>query len=275
MTTTLFVLVLFSAVLHAGWNALVKVGGDALVRLAMINLTVALLGLLALPFVPLPPPASWPYIGASLALHIAYYVLLARGYQLGDLSLVYPVARGLAPLWVTLGAWFSAGERPDALGFAAIALLSLSVLTLARGAGRGLPVALACGLTIAAYSVADGLGSRAAGEALYGYIAWLFVLDALPVTLLAAARRRGLFLQTLRRGWRAGLLAGVCCALAYGIVIWAMAQAPLGYVSALRETSVVFAAWIGTRLLGEPFAGRRLLSAAGIVGGALLLHFAG
>ncbi len=277
MEPAIFALVLGAALLHASWNALVKTGGDPFLRLAVVNLVS---GLCALPFlitVGLPATASWPFLFASIVIHHGYYLALAYGYRHGDLSHVYPIARGIAPPLVALIAWGFAGESPGALGLLAIFVISAGILSLAftddgrLGAVKPLGFALATGVTIAGYTLADGLGGRRAGDVL-GYIAWLFAIDALPFALLVAYRYRARLGEALERAWRPAAVGGVLAAAAYGLVIWAMTKAPMAQVSALRETSVIMAALIGTRLLREPF-GRRRIFAAGLVAlGVILLQ---
>ena len=279
MDPVVLALVLLAAALHASWNALVKTGGDPFVRLAALNLVSGLCALPLLLVVAPPAIASWPYLFGSVVIHVAYNVTLAYGYRIGDLSHVYPIARGIAPPLVALGAWLMAGESPGPVGVLAILVISGAIASLAFTRGWQLgplaPVwyALATGLSIAGYTICDGLGGRAAGDVL-GYIAWLFVIDAVPFGLIVAVWRRHDLAHQLRLSWRASVLGGVLALGAYGLVIWAMTLAPMASVSALRETSVVMAALIGTRLLREPF-GRRRVVAAGIVALGVVLLEAG
>ncbi len=274
MDIWLFALVLFAAVLHASWNAMVKSADEPLLRLTLITLVGALCALPLLVVATPPAPAAWPYVLGSVAVHLAYYAALLASYRFGDLSQVYPIARGAAPLLVAVGAFAFAGEWPGAGGLVAAALICTSVLLLAgRGSARATLCALACGACIAAYTVIDGLGVRAAGDAL-GYIAWLFVLDPLPL-LLHARRWHGPALwRRLGTSWRGGLIGGACAFAAYALVVFALSRAPMALVAALRETSVLLATLIGTRLLAEPLGARRLLAAAGVVAGVALLNWA-
>ncbi len=270
-------LVLLAAVLHASWNALVKTGGDPMVRLAVVNVfgTIVALGIV---FVTEPPaPESWPYLLGSVVAHGLYYLFLILGYRFGDLSLVYPVARGVAPVLVAAGGFVFAGESLTGTGMFAVAGISLGILSLALG-GRhriqtGQPVlyALLTGLTIAGYTILDGLGGRLSGNVI-GYIAWLFLLDGIPLILVTAWLRWRELKQSLRRHWKPGAIGGGFAMTAYGLVIWAMTLTPLTYVSALRETSVLIAAIIGTKLLGEPLGSRRIAAAALVVAGVVALQ---
>ncbi len=278
MSAGVFALVMLAALLHALWNALVKTAADRTVTLGLIAAGHVAMGLMLVPFVPVPAPAAWPWILASTVIHFGYYFLLNRSYLLGDLSLVYPVARGVTPVLVTLGAFLAAGETPRPVALAGIAAVSGGILILglqrvrAPGGGpvgsrhrRALGVALMTGATIAAYSLVDGLGVRASGAPL-GYVAWLFlgeVLVAAFVIGLRWPRVRAL----PRRARHLALAGGLISASAYGLVMIAQNFAPLGIVSSLRETSVLFAALIGVIALGErPWRGR-LLAAVVVMGG--------
>lgn len=277
MDAQVLALVLLAAALHASWNALVKVGGDPFVRLAAINLVSGLCALPLLFLVAPPAMASWPFLAGSVAIHLAYNVTLAYGYRIGDLSHVYPIARGVAPPLVALGAWLVAGESPGPIGAIAILVISGAIASLAfterwrLGPLAPVWLALATGLSIAGYTICDGLGGRAAGDVL-GYIAWLFVLDAVPFGLVVVLWRRQDLADQLRASWRASAIGGVLSLGAYGLVIWAMSLAPMASVSALRETSVIMAALIGTRLLREPLGTRRLVAASIVALGVVLLE---
>lgn len=273
-------LVLAAALLHATWNALVKAGGDRLAVMALVSAAPGLVAAPALFFLPPMNAAAVPWLLSSVALHIVYAAALLLAYRHGDLSQVYPIARGSAPGLVALGAWLLAGEAKTPMELLALAVLSLGIMALAwrpRGAVRragdrhALGFALLTGLCIAGYSLSDGLGARAS-EARFTYIAWLFLLDALPVPLYFLWVRRGQAWTLARRHLAVGLGGGLISLAAYGIVIWAMSVAPMAQVVALRETSVLFAALIGTQLMAEPFGRRRLTAACVIVMGAALLQ---
>ncbi|MDX1433729.1 MAG: EamA family transporter [Gammaproteobacteria bacterium] len=271
-------LVLLAALLHAAWNATVKVGGDRLAVLAIANATGFVICLSALPFLPLPAAASWPFLIASALLHTGYYFFLVRAYEVGDLSHVYPLARGLSPLLVVAVAAIAAGELLPPLALAGVALAALGIASLAfesgppwRHARRPLFYACATAAFIAAYTVADGMGVRRAGNAL-AYIAWLGVLDGLPIMLAAWYRRRRVLVATLGASWRKGCATGVLQLAAYGLVIWAMGQGTMAAVSALRETSVIFAALIGAFVLRERFGGVRIAAAVIVACGLILMR---
>jgi drug/metabolite transporter (DMT)-like permease len=273
-------LVLLAAVLHAGWNAVVKTGADRVLTMALVIGVGAAGAALALPFVPPPAPASWGFLLLSGLVHIGYFAFLLEAYRFGDLSRVYPIARGAAPLLVALGAAVFAGERLGAAQLGAVALVAGAIASLAlergglRGDGRrSLLLALATAVIIATYTIVDGLGVRRADGPL-GYILWLFVLDAVPLLAYAALTRGARVGAYLRAHWPASLVAGVMCGGAYGLAIWALSLGAMAHVSALRETSVLFAALIGGRLLGEPFGRRRLAAAFAVVAGIVWLYAA-
>ena len=271
-------LVLLAAVLHAGWNALVKVTGDRLVVMAVITTGSGLIALAGLPFVALPDRASWPFLAASVVLHIGYNLFLVRAYRHGDLGQVYPIARGSAPLLVLALAYFAAGERVSALDLAAVVVIAVGLGSLAFRAGMPsihdratLAYAFGTALFIAGYTVVDGMGARQAGSA-HGYALWLFVLDGIPITVIAIALRGRAFARSVTAHWRAGLAGGAMSLAAYWLVIWAMTVAPMALVAALRETSVVFAALIAAVILKEGFGPRRIAAAALVAAGVVLLR---
>lgn len=274
-------LVLAAAFLHACWNACVKVGGDRLATLAVVNGAAALIGALALPFVGSPAPGSWPNLAASVVLHAAYYFFLVQQYRVGDLSHVYPLARGLSPLMIAGAAALFAGESLAPLAWLGVCIASLGIVSLAFEGGPPWrrdprPVLFATGtaVCIAAYSVVDGLGARAAGSA-FAYVAWLHLLNGVPTAVWACIARRGRARAAFRAEFAKGVTGGALQAVAYGVAVWAMSVTALGAVSTLRETSVIFAAAIGALALGERFGGRRIAAAALVAVGVIVLNAAG
>ncbi len=273
MPTDALVLTLSAAVMHASWNAIVKVGMDRAMVLALIALAHTIVGAVMIAVAGIPDPASWAFILASTLLHYGYYVCLHHAYRLGDLSQVYPLARGVAPLLVALGAWAFAGEALPAAGWAAIGLASvgISAIALSRRGGMWdhpptLFFTLATGVIIAAYSVVDGIGVRASGSP-FAYMGWLFVWE-FPVTVFVMLRR-GRSLRTVPMSSVVkGLAGGLLSVAAYSLVIYAATLAPLAAISAVRESSVIIAALIGTLLLGESHwrqrCGAALVVAVGI-----------
>ena len=274
--------VLFGALLHASWNALIKAGTDKALDTALMHSLGAAVALPIVLVAGLPPPAAWPWIATSLTLHIGYYFALAGAYRHGDLGLTYPIMRGLAPLLVALASGPLIGERLAPSGWLGIAGISAGVLMvgLSHGAGsspshgQAIRFALMNALIIAAYTVVDGIGVRVAGNAMQ-YVATLFLVDGLPYFTLVMWRRgaqRPAAWAYMARRWRLSLLGTLASAGSYGIALWAMTQAPVAVVAALRETSVLFAALIGAWWLKERFGLRRAAGTALIVGGVMSLR---
>lgn len=272
--------ILLAGALHAGWNTLVKSGSDRMTTFVLIMFGAGVVWLPAALVLGPPAPASWPYLAASCAIHLFYSAFLLAAYRHGDLSQVYPIARGSAPALVAIGAWGFAAEMLNWLEVAGIAAVSLGIVSLAgwRGAAgedrRGVAFALLTGLAIGAYIVADGLGVRRSGDPI-AYIAWLFVIQGCTLLPIGWWLRRDRLRAALSSSWVSGLVGGVVASISYGIAIWAMSLGPMAHVTALRETSVLIAALIGTRLLGEPFGLRRILAAAIVAAGAVTLQFGG
>lgn len=276
MTLTVSLAVLLAALLHAGWNTMLKGGRDVLLDTALI---VSGAGIVTLPFiffVPLPLKESWPYLAASLATHVGYYTFMVNAYRTGDLSLVYPLMRGAAPLVAAVLALVWLQELPAPVAWLGMVLVSLGVMALAWRTADHAPCAKAVGfalanaLVIALYTVIDGAGVRLAGNA-WSYIVWLFVIDAVPFTAYVAWRR-GRELVDYAREFPTRLLAGgAASAAAYAISVWAMTQAPVALVASLRETSVLFATLLGAWLLRETLTWRRWAGVGAVVVGVLAL----
>jgi drug/metabolite transporter (DMT)-like permease len=277
MTGWVFAMVLGAALIHATWNALMKSDGDRLALVEIMAATQFLLSLALLPLVPVPAPASWPYIIANPALTTAYTLLLERAYRSGDLSLVYPLARGTAPLIVAGISIGLLGEQLSAVSQVLVLLIALGVTSLAltRGANglrdrRSIALSLAAAAFIATYTVVDGLGARAAGTA-NGYMVWITLLSSPLIVISARLLRRGRRAPIGRRSRNAGMTAAVLSYGASWLFIWALTLAPIALVSALRETGMVFAVLIGVVFLNERLNLARLASlAATLVGTALL-----
>jgi len=271
-------LVLGSAVLHAVWNAMLRSGADRLWSMAVMCFLCAVIALPVALLVPAPAAASWPYMALSAALQIFYALFLVRAYRDGQLAHVYPIARGAAPLLVTLGAALVAGEHLAPSSLLGVALVSAGIVAIAFGHGRpdagSSLAALATGGFIAAYMVVDGLGVRRAGPgsgSAIGYAAWQAVLEGFPMLFVYAAIRRRWPAVALDRELGKMAIGAAISVTAYGVVIWAMSLSPMGQVSALRETSILFAALIGVVFLKEQVTPRRLAGAAMIAGGAVVL----
>lgn len=270
-----------AAVLHASWTALAKSSSDPLFGIGSFLLVIALIALCIIPFVPLPAKASWWAIVASTIIHTAYYFTAAGSLRHGDLSQVYPVYRGLSPILVALlSAWF-ASEWLGVGQWFAIGIISVGLLSLAWNpdvAGRIPRTALLWGLAtsvlIACYTVVDGLGVRDAGNPL-SYIVWLFFCEAFPLGSYLLLKRRAAFVDYVRKNLLTCVLGGMASSAAYGLVIYAMSLSAIALVSSLRETSVVFAAIIGSVFLGEPFGRQRVIASALVAVGIVLMKWIG
>jgi drug/metabolite transporter (DMT)-like permease len=279
MSLAVSMAVLLAALLHASWNAMIKGGGDVLHDTAGIVVGAMLIGLPFLFVVPVPTAAAWPYIAASVTVHLAYYWLMISAYRLGDLSLVYPLMRGVAPLVTAVAGIAVLGEMPAPVAWLGMLLVSGGVFLLGYRALGHAPsraaVAFALGnaVVIAVYTLIDGHGARVSGNA-WSYIVWLFVLDGIPFSLWMLATRRASFVAHLRRRSRRALAGGGLSAAAYAISVWAMTKAPVALVASLRETSVLFATLIGARLLNERLSVRRWSGVAAVVLGVLALKAA-
>lgn len=278
--------VLVGALLHASWNALVKSSGDKPLDTALVHLLGAIVALPLLVIVGLPQVAGLPYIAASLVIHIGYYIALAGAYQHGELGLTYPIMRGFAPLLVALGSGSLIGESPSAAAWfgvigitTGVALVGMVRSAQALQHRKALTYAFANAGIIAVYTVVDGLGVRAevaAGGNALRYVMLLFVLDGIAYPSLVWLRRgaagRADILAYARRRWPLAALGGSASIGSYAIALWAMTRAPVASVAALRETSVLFAAILGTLVLKEKFGLQRAVGTGVIVAGVMALR---
>ena len=281
MSAGVFAAVLLAALLHAGWNALVKGGADKHAAMTAVVLGHLPVAALVLAFVPPPDPASYPWLAGGIVIHLAYQSLLVAGYRAGDLTQVYPIARGVAPLIVAavsvwaMGVTLSEGELV-AIGLIACGILSLALVRRTDGGRnpRAVALALGTGACIAAYSLVDGTGARIAGTAL-GFWSWAAIGNAAAfVAMTAAVRPAAIRALRDRRTALLGLAGGTASYVAYAIVVWAFTQAPIALVTALRETSIAFALLIGVGLMGEKLDLRKVASTALALTGAVLLRLA-
>jgi phosphonate utilization associated putative membrane protein len=277
LTWPIAVAVLFGALLHASWNALVKAGADKALDTALMNLIGAVL---ALPFIAVlgwPAAAAWPWLLGSTAIHVVYYALLTAAYRHGELALTYPLMRGTAPLLVALGSAGFFGEHLSGASWVGVLAICGGVLVLGLSrhgldSGRAVALALANAVVIAAYTVLDGHGVRASGNAV-AYVAAIFLLNGLPFGALVVARRGWRVLgQHARQRLPIAAAGAAASAGSYGIALWAMTKAPVATVAALRETSVLFAALLGAWQLHERFTPRRALGTAAILAGVAALR---
>jgi drug/metabolite transporter (DMT)-like permease len=265
---------LLSAVIHAAWNAVLKGGNDRLAVISAMGLGGVAFGAAMLAWHGFPPAASWPFLVASAIVHILYWLALTRSYASGDMSHVYTIARGLAPALVAIGALLVAREVPSLTGVAGIGLVCLGIAAvgLSRRAPRIATIwASATGVTIAGYSILDALGARVSGDAI-AYIGASSLGTFLPITAYGALRRGpGSIVVALHGNWLRFVGAGAASNAGFGIALWAQTIAPIAYVTALRETSVVFGAILSAWVLHEPVSGRRWFGALVVASGAALL----
>jgi drug/metabolite transporter (DMT)-like permease len=281
MDPLIIFVVLCAACTHATWNTLVKVGNDPLMTAAILNIATTVIAITLVPVVGLPDPGTWPYLIGSVITHTGYFICLTNGYRLGDLSHVYPLARGSGPIYAAILTYFVVGEALNPTGITAVAIICAAILSLTFVSGRittggKAPVlyALATGMFIGSYTLIDGLGVRVAGTP-FNFIVWVFVLHGFPVIALAFWQRRETLRASLAANWKRGALGGALGFIGYSLVLWAMTTNPIALVSALRETSVIIAALIGTKILGEPFGRPRVAAAFAVACGIVLLQAAG
>ena len=278
MDTSVFFAVLFGAACHAGWNAFLKIKLEPFSAMALIATFSALVVLPVAPFVGIPPLPAWPWLLASMAFHLGYFITLTEAYRTGDMSQVYPIARGTAPLMTAIIGTLFVGENVALLGWLGILALVSGVFLLSVRGGRDLHFdkravmfALATAVTICGYSVVDGIGARTAGSA-HAYTVWLFILDGVMMLVFVLLRRGTAVLRDFAGFWVSGLIGGTLSLAAYWIAIWAMTVAPIPLVAALRETSVLFAAVIAVVVLKEPLQRPRVIAALMIVAGLALIR---
>jgi drug/metabolite transporter (DMT)-like permease len=278
LTLGITLAVLAAGLMHAIWNALVKSarGGDPMLDMAAVVAGSSVCALIVLPLVGTPAPASWKFMLASTVIHFGYYVTLAQAYRTGDLSFAYPLMRGSAPLIVAVLGIVVLHEVPSAHALLGIVLICAGIVSIAfvrrerhpPGAARW---AFANAAIIAAYTLVDGTGARASGNAA-AYVSWLIFIEGLPFLAWLAWRRGAPAVAYVRASWGRGLLGGAFSLAAYGIVLYAMTRAPVAAVAALRETSVLFAALIGSLWLKEGFGAMRLAGAASVAVGIAALR---
>lgn len=281
MSVGVFLAVLGAAFLHAAWNSLIRVGGSATPMERLLTMAVAqgVIGSIVILFVPLPATAGIPWILATATLHTGYKLCLAGAYARGDLSRVYPIARGSAPLMLLAVSLALGVDRLPPAATLSVAVLAAGILILAAGAllagenMRLVPWALATGLMTAAYTLVDGLGVRAVGNVMT-FLGWAFMLDGIVFASLALGLRGRRAFALPAALWRDGSAAAVASITAYGVVVWAMMRAPIALVGSLREVSILFAILIGWRLFGERVRADKLLAGALILGGMTLMRLA-
>jgi phosphonate utilization associated putative membrane protein len=276
LTWPVVLAVLFGAFLHASWNALVKSSTDKALDTALLNLLASFMAIPLVAWFGWPPVQAWPFIAASIVIHIGYYVALSGAYRHGDLGLTYPLMRGSAPLLVALSASVTLGETLSPMAWVGVVGVCAGVITLgltrhAFDAPRAVQFALINAVIIASYTVVDALGVRATGSAMQ-YVATLFLIDGWPFALIVFARRKWAVGTYIRQRWPFGLGGAAASIGSYAVALWAMTQAPVATVAALRETSVLFAALLGVWFLKEVFTLRRAVGTCIIVSGVMALR---
>jgi len=277
MENHVFAAVLVAAFLHAGWNSVVKLGLDRVSTVLLLALVQALIAIPILPFVPKPTNEAWPWIVAAAALHTGYKVFLVQAYAHADLSQAYPLARGTAPLIVTLVSVAFLGVSLEPASLLAIFCICAGILVMAaRGSadglmrGKALFYAMATAAFTASYTLVDGVGARIAGTS-SGFILWMVIGDANGMIAYALWTRGRSAFPTMLPAWKTGIVAGAMSLGSYWIAVWAFTQAPIALVAALRESSILFAVLIAAFVLREPVSGWRWLSALAIAGGVALM----
>lgn len=278
LTLFVFCLVLFAASLHASWNALVKSTGDKVISMTAVTLGHAPLAIVAIPFVPFPAQESWPLLAASVVVHTCYQLSLMVAYRLGDFTQVYPIARGSGPALVGIVSILFLGVILRGHHMVAITLIVCGIFCLALlkqtnglRSPKAVGAALLTGCFIAGYSLLDGLGARAAGSAI-GYVAWMTLINAFVFSILIGIFNRKALIGVFKEGQKTLWLGGSASVFAYALVVWAMTQAPIALVTALRETSTVFALFIGVIFLNERLTAGKVLAVLLVLAGVITLR---
>jgi len=265
--------VLGAALLHATWNALVKGSEDKSLDSIAIAAGSGLVALAAIPFLPVPAQASWPWMAGSAAVHILYFIFIAGAYRYGDLSYSYPIMRGGGPMIVAAAGIFFFGETPSAKEWIAIALICAGILAFARGAHdrRATWFAVGNAFVIAAYTLVDAQGARASGAPV-AYTAWFFVLNGIVITAMGVTQHGARIPAYFRRFWLRSVAGGACAVGAYAIALWAMTRAPVALIATLRETSVIFAALIAFVFFKERLTTLRVAATCAVLAGLVALR---
>jgi drug/metabolite transporter (DMT)-like permease len=275
MSTIVFLAVLGAAFLHAFWNGQIKTGVSKQTSMLILTVGQGGIGLFVAVFRGLPVIEAWPWLIASGVIHMLYQLFLAYAYEQGDLSRVYPIARGAAPMIVVIFSVLFLTDPINGWEYIGIAVLGAGIVLMARGVfGNNeslelLPFALGSACATAGYSLVDGLGARVSGDAIT-YVTWVFVMSGVFYVPAVLALRGRTVLIADRRAWTVGLVAAAASYFAYAIVVWAMTLAPIAVVTALRETSILFAVLIGWIAFGERMDRGKIAAAILIVLGVLL-----
>jgi drug/metabolite transporter (DMT)-like permease len=273
ISLSLTLAVLGAALLHAGWNALVRASADKQLDSIAVAAGGGALAALALPWMAAPAAASWPWLAASTVVHIVYFAFVAGAYRYGELSYVYPIMRGGGPMIVAAVGVLAFGEILPWAETLGVVMICVGILGFAAGAHdrRATAFALANAVVIAAYTLIDAQGARLS-EAPVAYTFWFFLLNAFAVGGFGMLSRGMAVPRYVVRYWPRALVGGVCLLGAYSVALWAMTRAPVALVAVLRETSVIFAAAIGALVLKEKFTRRRLVATGAVLAGLLALR---
>jgi len=276
MTFPVIALALFAAILHASWNAFLRVGTDRFWSVTVMSFSSTIAGVVMAFLTPLPTGTAWPFIILSSVLQVGYSVFLVAAYRQGELGQIYPIVRGVIPLLVTLGGFLFAGQHLSPVEIAGVVLLAAGIMSLALGAGRATWVsigyALLTGLIIATYGTVDAIGVRAGGNAT-SYTAWILIVYGIFLPVAYFAVRRRFDFSPRKPGFGPAFLGGVFAMIAYAVIILAFTMGPAGPITALRETSVVFAVLIGWLFLKEKLTARRILACIVVAAGAILIGY--
>lgn len=278
MAIEVFFAVLLAAALHAGWNALVKINAEPIIAMGLIMLCTSIVALGFMPFVAFPQSKLWPFLLITLILHFGYKVFLVKAYAQGDFGQIYPIARGSGPVWVLLVSVIFLGVEFTQLEILAVLVVTGGIATLShfkrsKPLGVGFYYALVTGLWIAGYTMVDGFAVSQLGQ-VHSYVVWLFFLDGIIAAVWAYNYKPQVFVASLRRYWFVAIGGGVMSMAAYWICLWAMTQAPVAMVAALRETSVLFGALLSTYMFKEVLGPKQWICAVLICVGLVLIKLA-
>ena len=277
MSTGVMAAILLGALLHAVWNALICSGSDKTLNTLLIVVGAGLITACFLPFVPAPAKASWPYLAASVLIHVVYFSFIALSYRSAELSFVYPVMRGAAPVISAIAIVIILNESPSPVGWFGIMIVCSSIVLLTAESWRTgtlhlapTALALANAVIIVIYTLVDGVGARASGNP-FSYTGWMILLTAAPVIIIWFLRQPKSMALSVRENFMRVLAGGACTFGSYGLALWAMTHAPIALVAALRETSVVFGTIIAATLLRENVSPLRYLAIMGVTAGAIAI----
>ncbi len=277
MSLGIFLAVLGSAFLHASWNGLIKTGASKQSAMLILGVSQALCGVGIAIWKGIPVEAAWPWLFGSGLIHMCYQLFLGYAYEHGDLSRVYPIARGTAPMIVLLVSGLFLSDTLTATEVAGVVVLGLGILLMMSGiftsgeSRKLLPFALGAAAATAGYSISDGLGARAGGDAVQ-YVGWLMMISAVFYIPAAVALKGTVIFRASPQAWRRGVLAGALSVAGYAIAVWAMTEAPIALVAALRETSILFAVLIGWLVFGEKMTAEKAVAALVMVTGVMMMR---